>query len=574
MSFSIFKRQISLKTTVMMLFFLVTLALGIVFIAQLFTYSQKLTYETINIKMEGLIDASKESMLHQETINHNIINSIHANNKNRLKLYTSILKSTPNLYAVYTGYSNGGFYEIINLDIHPSLRKIYKAKKDDRWLLVDIKNSISGEKNIILLNKDLEQTAFRVEKNEYDPRKRVWYKKAINTSSTIKTDPYVFSNIPTKGITYAKKLEFSEDVIAIDVLLYDVKSIFQKVLTNDYMHAYLFDKNNVTISTLNDNGVLKEFLTSKNSYESLSKPKVITINNTKYLAQIQPLNTKNGEQIALFANYNEIIKPHQKEMYKMLAIFVVSIFIIIPFVIYMSKMIVRPIYKLIKQSQKVQNRDFDNIEVINTPILEVLQLSKSMLNMSKSIHSYQTSLEEKVKQRTQELSLKNEELYKLSITDKLTGLNNRVHLDEVLHSEFNRSLRYKTPFCVILMDIDFFKKVNDNYGHQVGDDVLVETARILKNSIRVNDTIGRWGGEEFLIICPQTNIHGAKQVAQNINLTVKKHFYETYPKRVTMSLGVASFSSEKKKVDEIIAQADEALYKAKEQGRDQVVVCE
>jgi diguanylate cyclase (GGDEF)-like protein len=550
------------------------LALGAVFIAQLFMYSQKLSYETINVKMEGLVQASKESMQNQEAINHNIISLLHISNNNKLNLYSSVLKQNPNLYAVYTGYDKGGFYEIINLDIHPSLRQIYKAQKEDRWLLIDIKNGMLHEKNITLLNKDLEQTANRVEHNEYDPRKRVWYKKAINSSQTIKTEPYVFSNIPTKGITYAQKLNSSEDVIAIDVLLYDVKALFKKILTNNYMHAYLFDKNYVTISSLNDNNVLKDFFALGLRADYISKPKIVTINNIDYIAQIQPLNTKNGEHIALFANYSEIVRPHQEHMYQMLAIFVVSVLIIIPCVIYLSQMIVKPIYKLILQSHKVENREFNDIEVIDTPILEVSQLSESMLSMSQAIHSYQTSLEDKVKQRTHELSLKNEELYKLSITDKLTSLNNRVHLDKVLHNEFIRSQRYKTPFCVILMDIDFFKKVNDNYGHQIGDDVLVETASILKNCVRENDTVGRWGGEEFLIICPETNTEGALKVAQNINLAIKQYTYKTYPKQVTMSLGLASFSLEEKKVEDIIAQADQALYKAKEQGRDQVVVFE
>lgn len=137
----------------------------------------------------------------------------------------------------------------------------------------------------------------------------------------------------------------------------------------------------------------------------------------------------------------------------------------------------------------------------------------------------------------------------------------------------NRSLRTKEIFCVILMDIDFFKKVNDIYGHQVGDDVLVETAEILKNTVRKIDVLGRWGGEEFLIVCPQTSLEGAEVLALKINAAIEAHVYKTYPKSVTMSLGVASFLDKvTQKPEDIVANADKVLYEAKANGRNQVKI--
>ncbi len=192
--------------------------------------------------------------------------------------------------------------------------------------------------------------------------------------------------------------------------------------------------------------------------------------------------------------------------------------------------------------------------------------------MSNAIYSYQHSLEKKVKKRTQELSLKNEELLKLSITDKLTGLYNRVKLDKTLHDEMNRSLRTGDIFCVILMDIDFFKKINDNYGHQTGDDVLVETAQVLQQLLRKTDVLGRWGGEEFLIISPLTSLENGLKLANKINVSVQLHQYSTYKNQVTMSLGVAAFQKNITKIEEIVANADKALYEAKHHGRNQVKI--
>ena len=237
---------------------------------------------------------------------------------------------------------------------------------------------------------------------------------------------------------------------------------------------------------------------------------------------------------------------------------------------YFSRVISKPIYSLVRQSKKIEKQDF-NISKIDTSIQEISLLSCAFSNMSKSIYDYQTSLEEKILQRTKELYEKNEELERLSITDKLTGLYNRAKLDSVLNTEFEKAIRYNDIFSVIIMDIDFFKSVNDNFGHQIGDDVLKESAKILSSCIRTSDTLGRWGGEEFLIICPNSKQEDAIKLANRINIAIKQHTFSTYPKKVTMSLGVASYCSIFKKAEDIVASADIALYKAKQTGRDRVV---
>ena len=242
-----------------------------------------------------------------------------------------------------------------------------------------------------------------------------------------------------------------------------------------------------------------------------------------------------------------------------------------PIMIYLSGIIIKPIYNLVKQSIKIKNRKYNDVSQIESPILEIALLSASFENMAQSINGYQNSLEEKVKQRTEELLVKNAELLRLSITDNLTKLYNRVKLDKSLQEEMNRSLRYNTNFSIILLDIDYFKKVNDNFGHQIGDEVLIESAQVLSKNIRNVDILGRWGGEEFLVICPETKIEDAIKVASHIKEAIKLHKFTTYPNTVTMSLGVASFNKDIKNVDNIILNADKALYQAKEEGRDRVI---
>ena len=162
------------------------------------------------------------------------------------------------------------------------------------------------------------------------------------------------------------------------------------------------------------------------------------------------------------------------------------------------------------------------------------------------------------------------ELEKLSVTDKLTTLYNRMKLDEVLKAELERARRYGGDLGLIMMDIDFFKRVNDTYGHQAGDLVLVELAGILKKSFRKIDTAGRWGGEEFMVICPQTGQEGLMTAAGTLRQTIEAHEFPQVG-HITISSGVALYR-EDDSVDTLISRSDKALYQSKKNGRNRVTL--
>ncbi len=569
------KKEVSLKSTVLSIFSLVTIILIIVLGSQLFYFSKKLSLESIDLQLNGLVQDIRTSIKSNETLNFNMIEMLSLmKDKNNFELYINILATHPSLYAIYTGYEDGSFYEIINLNSNKSLPQIYNAESTDKWLLIKISGQDINKREIYLYNSDLKLTSSRISDNNYNPTTRPWYKMAISSNSSIKTPPYKFSHIDSTGITYAKQISNSKNIIAIDVLINDFRSIYKNHINSDYIDVYLFKKDNTIISSLSDNtNLFKEFFKENIIITDFTKPKIIKLNKKQYVVQIVPLNEQNNEEnIILLAEYDKIIEPYQVQILNLLLTFIITVLLMIPIIIYFSGIIVKPIYELVKQSIKVKKRKYNTITKVETSILEVALLSSSLESMSESIYNYQHSLEEKVKQRTKELSLKNEELLKLSITDKLTSLYNREKLDKTLQYEMNRSLRYGVVFSVIIIDIDFFKKVNDEFGHQVGDEVLVESANILRNSIRNVDVLGRWGGEEFLIVCPQTDLEGAQKLAKNINNAIKNHIFSTYPKTITMSLGVASYNENIFKAEEIVSNADKALYKAKENGRDQVVI--
>lgn len=157
---------------------------------------------------------------------------------------------------------------------------------------------------------------------------------------------------------------------------------------------------------------------------------------------------------------------------------------------------------------------------------------------------------------------------RLSETDQLTGLPNRRYIYNVLEKEMERSRRYGDPLSLILLDVDDFKRVNDDHGHDVGDAVLVEFADRLRSFRRSSDELGRWGGEEFIFVVPETGLQGATRLAERLRDALEEHRFGPVG-GVTASFGVAAFGKEED-LASLLKRADVNLYEAKKQGKNRV----
>lgn len=160
-------------------------------------------------------------------------------------------------------------------------------------------------------------------------------------------------------------------------------------------------------------------------------------------------------------------------------------------------------------------------------------------------------------------------LQTISDKDVLTGLYNRSKLNHVLDSEYKRSQRYAAPFSVLILDIDHFKTINDSHGHLVGDKTLVEVSNLLRYNVRQTDFIGRWGGEEFIVVCPNTELKEGVLVAEKLRKSIE-HFQFEEVEKVTVSIGVTAFDGGHD-IQKMLEVADQNLYKAKATGRNRVV---
>jgi two-component system chemotaxis family response regulator WspR len=182
-----------------------------------------------------------------------------------------------------------------------------------------------------------------------------------------------------------------------------------------------------------------------------------------------------------------------------------------------------------------------------------------------------------LREMKKQLELSNRKLKKLSMLDGLTGIANRRHFDETFEEELSKAYKTQAPLSLVLIDIDFFKRYNDSYGHQGGDDCLIRVGKTLTNECKNSDDLpARYGGEEFVVLLPGTGEDQAEIVAERIRKAVLElcieHKASDASPCVTLSLGIGTMlPNEKLKAQQLIERADKALYKAKEKGRNQAV---
>ncbi|WP_240843247.1 diguanylate cyclase [Acidaminobacter sp. JC074] len=232
----------------------------------------------------------------------------------------------------------------------------------------------------------------------------------------------------------------------------------------------------------------------------------------------------------------------------------------------------RPILQINDLVNEIKDLKFDKkLNISNKD--EIGDLANSINFIALKLRTTLDKLDQKNKQLLDEQNLLinlNTQLQHSSETDALTKLSNRLKIDKDLEHCRNNFKNSQKDFSIILLDIDFFKKVNDNYGHLVGDEVLKEFAHILKSNTRETDLVGRWGGEEFIIILQNTPISKAYNKAESIRKIIELYNFDTV-NRITVSMGVGSYNSIMD-IDQLMSKIDNALYKAKENGRNQVQI--
>ncbi|BAF59908.1 MAG: diguanylate cyclase [Pelotomaculum sp.] len=269
--------------------------------------------------------------------------------------------------------------------------------------------------------------------------------------------------------------------------------------------------------------------------------------------------------------------------------FVAAVLVIaasLPLAVIIARKLTHPLELLSEGADRIARGDY-GITFNLRSNLEIEALAENFNKMSLKLKEERENLFRQVallEEQKREISVQKEELARvnsrlelLSITDPLTGAYNRRYIISQLEQELAVAARHGLPLSLIMIDIDHFKKVNDTHGHQVGDEVLKDVVKVLSGCIRTADVLGRYGGEEFVVIAPFTGFQEALVLAERLRDTVSRWPFETTYGflKLTISLGVTTFNGKEEHyhnslIDRLLARADEEMYKAKAQGRNLV----
>ncbi|WP_256250766.1 diguanylate cyclase [Nitrosomonas sp. Nm51] len=358
--------------------------------------------------------------------------------------------------------------------------------------------------------------------------------------------------------------------LAITYDLNNVKSVLKSSTKSPHGEILLVDSDGLLLLTsraeITHPSILSPFAFDylKNNpgesttFQNSSQENIIALAYTAKKLPLTVIATKNHRDV--YAAWLE-----QRNLYFILV--GISIFIVAVIATYLGHSIVTPLQRLINATGQIVKGNLD-IPITNvTQKDEVGKLAHMFNLMTEKLRQSQS----KILTANKAMQQKNQLLEKLSITDGLTGLYNRNKLNLIINEQLLRYQRNKRPFSVLMIDVDYFKELNDRLGHIAGDEILAAVAKNLSQSIRSIDFAARYGGDEFIIILTETNIQEAAITAERIRIKTSEIDCKTTNNKiqVTLSIGIIQSEPEDTSPTTIISRADHALYKAKNAGRNQ-----
>ncbi len=271
--------------------------------------------------------------------------------------------------------------------------------------------------------------------------------------------------------------------------------------------------------------------------------------------------------VIVIEEHTALIEAHRTTKIIVVAGLLLAFFITLAS-LFWGRLLTRPLARLAQAARKIGQGNLET-RVVEQNNDEISDLAHSLNEMAFNLKTTMASRQELLHEM--ELRIQTEkELELLATTDELTDLYNRRAFSVHMKKEVERANRYATPLCLLMFDIDFFKKVNDTYGHEIGDSVLTEIAHLAKTTVRDQDVLARWGGEEFMVILPHTDEQGALHFAERLRRAIAEHDF-VKPPNVTVSLGVTE-RQPGDNCDLLLSRVDLALYDAKAKGRNRAEV--
>ncbi|NLQ19118.1 diguanylate cyclase [Marinomonas sp. M1K-6] len=358
-----------------------------------------------------------------------------------------------------------------------------------------------------------------------------------------------------------------------------LSSAFTQVSERKGVDIFIIDNENNVLYPDNDLGDIEvpSALPQENQFQSL-----VWQDGEDYLTSLVAVNFPESTNLGwkvVVRQPTAIAMADVKEVHRLLLVLGVFSTLLCMWLAYrFASSLSRPLERLAKTARNIQQGNRNVSFQDDSQLKEVTSLSRSLQEMMSSLLDRErtllqltVTLEAKVKARTAQLEASNRSLEALARQDPLTKIFNRLALDEALLKEYELAREHNTEFAIIMADADYFKKVNDQYGHTVGDNVLKNIANVMKDIVDSAGMAARFGGEEFTVLLPNTQIEKAQQVAETLREKIASTEMDT-GLFVTASFGVAMFKMTDDHYEQVLNRADAALYKAKDRGRNCVVV--
>jgi len=333
-----------------------------------------------------------ETILKENINNTNLKKDIHFNQDDQpLHDLTQLMSIHKNIYSMYFTHKDGSFYEVVNMRSLKGLHTIFKAPKQTLWTTII---SINGITQYSYFDKNSKLISSHYENKSYNSLSRPWYKDAMKSDKPISTKLYNFSTVNSKGVTFAIKLQREGSIFAIDYTMKNLSELLQSQKSAKNLELFIFNKKgDVYASSLEGHTKVDEGMMNNFSEDKLNQIVKYKKDGKQYFAIYKHLKNKDA-YLGINLNTDKLFAPYIKNIQYSLSLSILFLIFSIPVIFYATTIIVKPIKSLIKENNKIKNREFDKVQNIKTNIIEFTELSDSQVLMSKNIQEYQKSQEE------------------------------------------------------------------------------------------------------------------------------------------------------------------------------------
>ena len=400
--------RLKIRTNILLHFLFIVLFLAFALIGLQYYFSEKMAKEAMGDTFQQIADKialkvqdkdllAKEVLYQletQPTISHNLSETVKLE---IIRDFIPTLKRYSNMYAIYLGYPNGDFFEVINMHINKTIYAHYNAPPKTRWTIIHIFDKEKERiREFLFLDEKMHILSSRTEPSSYHVTNRPWYTQAIASKGPVRSDPYLFSNLQEKGITYSKRLEGTKSVLALDFTLNSMHQMLKSLRFSQSSNIYLYGRDGSIISSSdapqNEIDTFLQHMIKKHQVKTVQHMKNYKVDA---FVTIIPLSQEQGKEtyVGISTGSAEMLAPYREKIYYSIAIALILLLMFIPLTLYLTDHIVRPIKALMAENEKIKHREFDQVKPIETNIIELIELSDSQLAMSGSIQEYQLQQE-------------------------------------------------------------------------------------------------------------------------------------------------------------------------------------